>query len=179
MHTRFDCPACKQTDTGWSIAENCRNCGFSPHFIKCPHCNTDFSLVNLLGDFRDGEGHPTTPEPKRHYEDKYSYIVRDFRVQYYKKSFDLDLFLRKVSIEESDAFMETRFGFPFPIGRIAIHTVSVSDDKGRWLHVWVYSEKEGGEPFGQLSFVCPRSDIGNAEHGQWQCVTKEVFFPPT
>jgi hypothetical protein len=178
MHARFECPACGHVDSVWNIGKNCDYCRFSPHFITCPHCNVEFSFLSLIGNLRDSRGRVLPPEPKRKCGDEYSYRVGDLAVQYHKTSFDLDLFLKEVPEEDADAFREARFTFSFPVGRIAIHTVYASDDGRRWLHVWVYSAREGGEPYGQLSFACPRPHTGMADADGWKCVAKEVFFPP-
>ena len=86
--------------------------------------------------------------------------------------------LEEVTEDESDAFLETQFAFPFRVGRITIHTVYASDDGHRWLHAWACSARGVGEPHGRLSNACLRPSAGGTEDGGWQCIAKEVFFHP-
>jgi hypothetical protein len=178
MRTRFVCPACGHIDPAWNIGKNCGYCRFSPHFITCPYCSAEFSFMNLIGEYHDQAGRPLIPERKGGYGDKHSYRVGDLAVQYHNTSFDLDLFLKEVTEEEAGAFLGTHFAFAFPVARLTIHTVYASDDGRRWLHVWAYFDREGGDPYGQLSFACPRSATEGMDAGGWRCVVKEVFFPP-
>jgi len=181
MEFPFLCAACGREDDKFSVLLNCEFCGFSPHFVRCPDCKSEFPSMLLLGNYVDGEGDPLPPERKKEYQDKHSFVFGQLNVQV-SGSVEGEV-LNRFGDVALQHVAQTSFGFPFDIPLAVIHTAHISDDGRRWLHVWAFQGTDEdlaqSKPFGQFTVVYPGYTEQGAEDGsEGCCIVKEVFFVP-
>jgi len=170
MSFRFVCPACKTAHDAFSFMSICSYCKFGPNYIPCPHCNREFELMLLLGNFKNQRGDTLPPQVKRAYDDKFSFTLQQ-----------LDPGASAAASEALETFppagllqfVETPVRFPFPVVHASIHAAHASVDGRYWIHFHVYSaNKEETKPFGQVTLVL--DSRGNSI----ECPVKEIFFHP-
>jgi len=175
----WKCPACNTLNKNWNLFTNCEWCRFGPHFLTCPHCQQDFDLSLLLGNYVDSSGNPIDDSGRRN--------IRPAIHQHQLGAMNGG-FLGKKQAEEAKFFTEEfqslladfTFSFPVIVRCFVVHTTAVSPDDRLWLHAWVFASEsptQNEQPQGQLALVYPGGlKEGKKNNQKIDCTINENYW---